>query len=388
MTQENNYHKLFDLVPDLVCKLDGQGKIIETNSAVSLFGYSKEEFIGKELIEFIKEADRDLYEKSLDRQTSVLFNARHMDAHSYKEKFIPTIIVRDDPSLVIIKDISELKEKENALAKSKDALFQTEKMASIGQLAAGVAHEINNPLGFVSSNMATLQTYIDPIRKILESIDALNVAIEAADGDLIAVKGKEIAQLVIKSDLEFVLEDINDLAEESLQGLERIKKIVMDLKLYARKESDEMAEADVNSVIDSAINIVWNQIKYNCELKKEYAELPMVQANVQQLSQVFVNLLVNAGHAIGDSGTLTVKSFVDGDCVQIEVSDTGKGIPEDIIEKIFDPLFTTKDPGKGTGLGLSISYEIIQRHKGTLTVESKPGEGTTFTIKLPVSKEN
>lgn len=386
MSDFKSFENLFELIPDLVCCLDEQGNIISVNGAVESFGYAKDDMCSKLFIEFIHEGDRALYQNSQDTETQVLFKARHMDAHKVVEKYIPVVIVRKDESLLVVKDISELKEKEHALSKTKDQLFQTEKMASIGQLAAGVAHEINNPLGFVSSNMATLQTYIEPIRNILESIDALNNAIESADSALIAQKGKEIAELVIKSDLEFVLEDINDLAEESLQGLERIKKIVMDLKLYARKESDEMAEADINSVIDSAINIVWNQIKYTCELKKDYSELPMIVGNVQQLSQVFVNLLVNAGQAIEESGTLTVKSFLEGDQIVITVADTGNGIPEEIITKIFDPLFTTKEPGKGTGLGLSISYEIIQRHKGELSVESKPGEGTTFTIKLPVAK--
>lgn len=375
-------------LPDMVCSIDSDNIILSVNSAVSNFGYEREEMIGKSILDYIHSDSIDAFKNRGASEISVLFSAKEMTKNEVTVKFVPVKIYGSDSAFVLVKDMREFKAQEDALKMTKNQLFQSEKMASIGHLAAGVAHEINNPLGFVSSNMATLQTYIDPMGKLLGMVEELNSSLNKGDWDAVKAKGKEIESLAKEKDIEFILEDLNDLIEESLQGLDRIKKIVMDLKLYARKESDEKGEADINAIIDSAINIVWNQLKYKCDVKKDFSKLPMVECNVQQMTQVFVNLLVNASQAIVDKGIIQIKSYSDGSNVLVDVTDSGKGMTESIMARIFDPLFTTKEPGKGTGLGLSITYEILKKHDGNIEVSSQVGEGTTFIITLPAAGQS
>lgn len=273
---------------------------------------------------------------------------------------------------------SELKAAYDELKSTHSQMLQREKMASIGQLAAGVAHEINNPMSFIKSNMGSLGTYV---KKIMDFVQAQSEAMTALG---LPEVEEGLGELRKKLKLDFILGDINQLIEESLEGAERVKKIVHNLKSFSRVDEAEYKAADINECMESTLNIVWNELKYKAEVHKEYGELPLTKCYPQQLNQVFMNLLVNAAQAIEKQGEIRIKTWNGNGYVNVSISDTGEGIPDDRLNKIFEPFFTTKSVGKGTGLGLSITYDIIKKHNGELHVESEPGTGTIFNIKIPV----
>jgi len=274
----------------------------------------------------------------------------------------------------------ELRLAHEGLKNAQIQLVQRKKMATIGQLAAGVAHEINNPTGFVNSNLTTLNKYH---QRLVEYITALEDALSSGKVELEA-----LAELKRKLKIDHIAADLPELVAESLDGCERIRKIVMSLKNFSRVDSeDDSAEADINQCLESTLDIVWNELKYKAKVEKMLGDIPRTWCNPQQLNQVFMNLLVNAGHAISDSGTITITTTADDGNIVITIADTGCGMSDEVREKIFEPFFTTKGVGKGTGLGLSIVMDIIQRHGGKISVESEVGRGTTFTIAIPVRKK-
>lgn len=266
------------------------------------------------------------------------------------------------------------------LEQAQAQVLQSEKMASIGQLAAGVAHEINNPVGYISSNMGSLQGY-------LQELFTLMAAYEEAIGQL--PEGNpamaRLTEVKRAMDINYLRQDITDLLRESQEGVDRVRRIVQDLKDFSHVDEGEWEWADVHRGLDSTLNVVWNELKYKAEVRKEYGDLPSIQCRPSQLNQVFMNLLVNAAHAIVERGVVTIRTGCEGDHnVWIEVSDTGTGIKPEYLKKIFDPFFTTKPIGKGTGLGLSVSFGIVNKHNGRIEVDSELGKGTRFRIYLPV----
>ncbi|MEW5770236.1 MAG: PAS domain S-box protein [Pseudomonadota bacterium] len=277
----------------------------------------------------------------------------------------------------------ELERLHRELQDAQTQLLQSEKLASIGQLAAGVAHEINNPIGFVQSNLGTLENYLRDLLGLIERF-------EAAEADLPAgtPARAELEALRHRIDLPFLREDIPSLLHESRDGIGRVRKIVQDLRDFARLDSSpDWQHADLHRGLDSTLNIAQNEIKYRADVVKEYGEIPEVECLPSQLNQVFMNLLVNAAQAMdGPRGTITLRTgtAASGAEVWVEVADTGKGIPEEILGRIFDPFFTTKPVGQGTGLGLSLAYSIVQKHNGRLEVQSTVGRGTSFRITLPI----
>jgi two-component system NtrC family sensor kinase len=250
-------------------------------------------------------------------------------------------------------------------------------MASIGQLAAGVAHEINNPMGFISSNLGTLGKYVERLQTFMESQGAALSSLSTETADRLAIERKKLK-------IDYLLDDIPKLLAESADGAGRVRTIVQNLKSFSRVDEAELKESDLNDCLDSTITIAWNELKYKCTVVKEFGEIPPVKCYPQQLNQVFLNLLVNGAHAIEKQGTITVRTWHEGEEVCIAVSDTGCGIPEEVRNRIFEPFFTTKEVGKGTGLGLSISYDIVKKHGGSIELQSVVGEGTTFTVHLPL----
>ena len=263
------------------------------------------------------------------------------------------------------------------LEEAQNQLLQAEKMASIGQLAAGVAHEINNPIGFVSSNLGTLRGYVEPMFGLLDSMQSASAALPEA-------VGAALRELDRRIDLAFVKEDLPQLLDESEDGLVRVKKIVQDLKDFSRVDHAEWQDADLNAGLDSTLNVVMNEVKYKAEVRKDYGPLPPVRCIAAQLNQVFMNLIVNAAHAIPQRGEIRLTTRAQGDWVWVQVEDTGVGMSEEVRRRIFEPFFTTKPVGKGTGLGLSLSYSIVQKHAGRIEVESAPGEGTRFRVWVPI----
>ena len=280
----------------------------------------------------------------------------------------------------LAKSLAHQRELNRKLEDAQNQLLQSEKMASLGQLAAGVAHELNNPIGFVRSNVTTLEGYLAGIFEILKAYD------EKAVASLPEQDAAELASLKKQKDFDFVHEDIFQLLSESKDGLTRVQDIVQNLKDFSRVGGAGWGWADLHACIDSTLNIIWNEIKYKCTVVKNYdPALPQVYCIASQLNQVFMNLLVNAAHAIPEKGEIVITTEHDANgTVRIHVSDDGVGIPEENFAHLFEPFFTTKPIGKGTGLGLSIAYGIIGKHHGSIDVASTVGKGTTFTVTLPV----
>lgn len=272
----------------------------------------------------------------------------------------------------------ELKELNDKLGQAQSQLLQSEKMASIGQLAAGVAHEINNPIGYVHSNISSLEKYQDDLFLVLE-------AYEKAESSLDEASIREIGNLKQQVDIDFLKKDVRALLSESHEGINRVKKIVQNLKDFSHVDGKEKWQMDdIHQGLESTLNVVWNELKYKCTVEREYGELPLVECVLPQLNQVFMNLLVNASQSIAEQGTITLRTGIQGDRVWVEVADTGNGIAPEILPRLFEPFFTTKPVGQGTGLGLSVSYSIVQKHHGEITVSSTPGIGTAFRVWLPV----
>lgn len=280
----------------------------------------------------------------------------------------------------------EKKEQQVLIVKLEDAhnqLLQSEKLASIGQLAAGVAHEINNPIGFVNSNLGTLKTYVD---KLLALIDHISTTIAPLLANDAQTRGK-LQEIFRQTDLEFIREDIVSLIVESIDGTARVRKIVQNLRDFSRTGNVDLEWVDLHANLESTLNMVWNEIKYKADVVRDYGTLPRLRCRPSQIDQVFMNLLVNAAQAIEQHGTITLRSGCSADRVWISISDTGCGMTPETQARIFDPFFTTKAVGKGTGLGLSLSYGIIEKHGGNIKVESVVGQGSTFTIDLPINPD-
>lgn len=274
----------------------------------------------------------------------------------------------------------ELRSLNESLRSAQHQLLQSERLASIGQLAAGVAHEINNPIGYVFSNFGTLEAYL---QRLFEMLEAYEQAEPALASSTIAT---QLAALRERVELDYLKQDIPMLMGESKEGLSRVRKIVQDLKDFSRVDThQEWTWASLHQGIDSTLNIVANEIKYRADVRREYGSLPDIECLPSELNQVFLNLLVNAAHAFGtERGLIVVRSGDAGDEVWVE--DNGSGIAPEHLARVFDPFFTTKPVGRGTGLGLSLAYGIVQKHHGRIDVRSEPGRGSCFRVTLPVRR--
>ncbi|WP_369959420.1 ATP-binding protein [Pseudomonas benzenivorans] len=287
-----------------------------------------------------------------------------------------TELARSDEQLDAVLDALSGKqvEREQLIRKLEQAnsqLLQSEKLAAIGQLAAGVAHEINNPIGYVFSNLKTLAGYVQDLLHIVDAVDG------AASLD-------DLHRLKRSLEYDYIRNDVEALIGESEDGIDRVKKIITALKDFSHMEEEAFRCADLHQGLDTTLNVVNNELKYKAEVIKEYGQLPEVECIPSQINQVLMNLLVNAAHAMEEFGRITLRSAQEGDWVWLEVEDTGKGIEPHLLNRIYEPFFTTKPVGKGTGLGLALSYNIIQKHHGRIEVSSEPGQGTRFRIWLPI----
>ena len=271
------------------------------------------------------------------------------------------------------------------LEETQDQLVQSEKMASIGQIAAGVAHEINNPIGFVLSNLGTLDSYLTSLFGLLDAYIETEAPTSASQQASLG-RARALRESV---NFDFLRGDIVALLAESCDGIMRVKHIVQDLKDFSRGGTDEVWEVvNLHDALDRTLNIVRNEIKYKARIETHYGSLPDVECLPSRLHQVFLNLIVNAGHAIEANGTITISTGTSGSEIWIRFEDTGCGIPKQHLNRIFEPFFTTKPVGQGTGLGLSVSYSIVQRHGGSIDVESEVGRGSRFTIHLPLRQQH
>ncbi len=276
----------------------------------------------------------------------------------------------------------ELQESNTRLKETHAQLIHAEKMASLGQLAAGVAHEINNPVGFIDINLKSLNTYLDDFLNLMETYqDAIGFIDRKAYVDEL----QKLHQLEKKIDVDFLIDDARQLISDSNNGVLRVKQIVADLKSFSHSAQEHKELTDIHHLLDSTLNIVNYQLKHNAEVIKEYGDIPEIPCIGPKISQVLLNLLVNASQALQKFGTITVTTGIhDSKHIFVRIHDTGSGISEEHKKKIFDPFFTTKAVGEGTGLGLSLSFGIIQQHCGRIEMSSEPGN-TTFTLILPTS---
>jgi len=316
---------------------------------------------------------------------------RHLeiDNRAYRQRLEQMVEKRNT---ALHKSKEELEETVARLKETQAHMIQSEKMASIGQLAAGVAHEINNPTGFINSNLNTLADYQRDINTLITQYrqligDLKDMMAEEKWPPGLSEKLEGILALEAELDIDFVVDDALNLIGESQEGTERLKKIVSDLKDFAHPGKDQLESADINRCLESTLNVVWNELKYKAKVIKDYGELPLVECYPQQLNQVFMNLLVNAAQAIEKEGEIRIVTRALDGQVEVEISDTGSGIPKENLSKIFEPFFTTKEVGKGTGLGLHVVYDIVTKHKGTIAVESEQGKGTAFKIRLEVEPQ-
>jgi len=405
---ETRLKSILDIAPEAIIVFDEKLRIVVFNKgAESIFGYGQSEIMGQSLELLLPEQFAADHHHHVERflassDASMMMRSRSEVAGRRKDgsefpagASVSKQEIGGQPMYtVIMRDLSEQRAVEAALHREKEEqaelikqlqdtqaqLLQSEKMASIGQLAAGVAHEINNPVGYVTSNIGSLRNYLNDLFRLLHSY-------EQGESKITDQAALEAIQTIKQEvEIDYLKQDLNDLMDESEEGVSRVKKIVQDLKDFSHVDEEEWQWADLHRGIDSTLNIVHNELKYKAEVVKEYGELPQVECIIAQLNQVFMNMLVNAAHAIEERGTITVRTGTEGDGVWVEIEDDGKGMDAETQKRIFDPFYTTKPVGQGTGLGMSLSYTIIQKHSGVITVDSEPGRGTRFHIWLPIKQ--
>jgi PAS domain S-box-containing protein len=393
----------FESAHDMIYTMNASGVITNINAAgLRLLGIpDKDEALGHRLRDLVENGDfHDFFDQKLAHDGYVVdlevILKRKDGTGVYCIETSHALKDEDGSILEIqgtIKDISdriknerdmwnmnlELADMNMRLTQAQDLMLQHEKLASIGQLAAGIAHEINNPLGFLKSNQTMLKSYVASLKEMREKVSSLGIP--------------EVEAIARSYDSVYLFDEATHIFGENEEGFNRIKNIITNLMSFSRMESTASFEDyDVNAGIESTLVVAWNELKYVADVTKEFDGVPRVPAHGGEINQVILNILVNAAQAIGEQkrsekGHINLKTFVEGAYVVLLISDDGPGIPKSVLSRIFDPFFTTKEPGKGTGLGLSISYDIIvNKHGGRLSAESEPGRGTTFRIELPIAR--
>ncbi len=392
---EQRYRELFENASEIIFTTDLDGRFTSLNRAGKrVLGYSKEEaaqtdiwhLVVPQYWDVLKQGRAEMLAGEAQLTSEIEVMAR--DGRRVRLEVNPRLIWHDDKPVgiqAIARDITgrDIAEME---------LRQAQKLESVGRLASGIAHEINTPIQFVGDNTRFLEDSFSSLKMLLGKCAKLRDA--ASLGPVSPELLRELDCAEVESDCDYLLEEIPRAITQTMEGVDRVATIVRAMKEFAHPESKEMAPADLNKALLSTMTVARNEWKYVADVDTEFGDLPLVICNVGDLNQVFLNLLVNAAHAIADvvngggKGSITVRTAAEGDKVHISIADTGSGIPDSIRNKIFDPFFTTKEVGRGTGQGLAIARSVIvDRHKGTLTFESEVGKGTTFHIRLPVSPE-
>jgi PAS domain S-box-containing protein len=415
---EEKYRSIFESVVEGVYRSTSDGKFLSVNPAMaSMYGYESPEEMVAAIADvrqtlWVDEPARMQFQERLEKK-GLVRNFEHrsrkkdgtiiwvsLSAHvsgthaNLREGVIEDVTARKQAEKMQMQTFADLEDKNREIEKaygelkrSQKKMLQQEKMASIGQLSAGVAHEINNPIGFITSNLNSLQRYMAKIPEFIlaqgETIEELARLDERRAQDAL----QRVLVLRKSLDIDFIIEDVRELIGESIDGAERVSRIVQDLKGFSRTSDAKYEPADINSGLESTLNIVWNELKYKAEVKKKLGTIPFTKCNIGQLNQVFMNILINAGQAIEKYGEVSIRTWHEEAHIFIAIADTGPGIPEQNLDRIFEPFYTTKPVGQGTGLGLSIAYDIVKKHEGEIEVASIMGAGTTFTIKIPVRED-
>ena len=411
---EERFRLISENVADLILVIDRAGICQYASASCRREGLGVDDVTGTDLFAYIHPDDRERMQRRLEHifadheSQSVGFRLRATGGTwRHKEAAMSVLDIESGGRIVaVMRDVTDrnTQEKERLylqnqirqrnielektledMKQMQAGLVQSEKMASIGQLTAGIAHEINNPLAFVSSNLNRFKEYFDEVLTLVKKWAPVRDEI-SRDPRYAALAGT-LKEAEEAADLQFVIEDFSTLMKHTTDGTDRIRSIVERLRGFTHLANSGFEEADINAAIDDSLNLTWNELKYKATIQKDFGVLPAVECNIGEIKQVLVNLLVNAAHAIPDKGTITIRTRLDDAGVVIDIEDTGSGIPQANLRRIFDPFFTTKPVGKGTGLGLWISTTIVQRHRGTLSAHSEPGCGTRMTIELPVHQE-
>lgn len=282
----------------------------------------------------------------------------------------------------------ELSRAYDELKQSQLRLVQSEKMASLGQMVAGVVHEINTPLAYTRSNILIVKDQLVELANLANEAGHLDWLLNNPNKQMENLQAQAVKVSTLARSLreDAVIDEMDQLLQASASGIDQISDLVINLKNFSRLDRKKVERVSLNEGLDSVLLIARNTLKHKIQIVKDYQDIPFVSCSPSQINQVLLNLIVNAAQAIEDQGTISLRTIDGGDYVEIIIEDNGKGIPEDVLPKIFDPFFTTKEIGEGTGLGLSIAFQIIQQHGGDISVESKVGQGTRFTISLPVSE--
>ncbi len=312
----------------------------------------------------IKPCDLDVLELTVER--AMQRRALLLEAKRYKVELEERVF--------------ELARQKAELERLQSQIIHNNKMASLGQLAAGVAHELNNPAGFIYGNMDILHIYLEDLKSLLLFYD---------EAQLPAETRKLRDEIKSRIDYANTIADLGSIIEDCREGSKRIKDIAQNLRVFTRLDEAEFQKTDVHEGIDSTIRLLSTYLGAdNINLVREYGDVPLIDAFPGQLNQVWMNLLANAAHAVqGKQGQITITTKVVDDSLNVSIHDSGAGISEQVIERIFDPFFTTKPVGDGSGLGLSICFKIVERHGGNISVQSEMGQGTTFTVIIPVKSE-
>lgn len=361
---------------------------------VVIRGTSKDE-LGR-LAEGLNKMFRKLYEDRINEQqyVNVLDWQAKESEKTAAELAVANISLSDaqfeleDKNKSLEANIMELKDLNRRLADTRAQMIQSEKMASLGQLAAGVAHEINNPIAFVGSNLNALSGYMEDIKKFFSMCSAAERHIMGGNLNEATAEVGRIASFRESAGLDFAMKDSLQIISESSDGVRRISEIVRGLKDFSHVDGSDVMDYNINKCLEDSIKIAWHEIKYRAELNKEFGDIPSVVCRPRQLNQVFLNIITNAAQAMGaEKGLISVRTYAKDGVVVAEIEDNGSGMSDEVLRKIFDPFFTTKPVGKGTGLGLAIASGIIRDHGGSIDIESREGVGSKFTIMLPIRNE-
>lgn len=400
---------LLDTLSEGVLTLDGSNVISACNRAARyMLGYSETELLGQNLHSLLQAQRRDGSPYPPD-ESPFAWLARGgafcfiEDIFWHKAGHLLDVEITANPinpaapgtgSIVVFRDIAERKTSQatllkayqdldslnQRLEKAHGQLLQNEKLASVGQLAAGMAHEINNPIGFVSSNLGSLEKHVHALLQLIDCYVALE-----SECALPADKREALARIKHAIDFDYLRDDVRDLINESRQGIERVRNIVKSLKDFSHEGTEyQWAETDLHHCLESTLDVLSREFRDRCEIHRDYGEIPRVFCLASEINQVLMSVLLNAAQAISSHGQITIRTSREADRVHIDISDTGCGIAPDAMQHIFDPFFTTKGIGAGSGLGLSVAYGTVQRHGGHITLSSTPGIGTQVRITLPI----
>ncbi|MDD2342461.1 MAG: ATP-binding protein [Tolumonas sp.] len=364
---------------------DLQDEIVRLNKIIAALIKQADARNSDKMTDFSLFQSQVMLENEVHNRTEQLENAllknKQINAEliDTQRKMMEEIEERKLVLLALEQEKAEQKELIQKLEESDRQLRQSEKLASIGQLAAGIAHEINNPMGFITSNLSSLQRYFTHLFQLIALYEKSSA--EPAD----PVLPQQIQSLRDEIDIDFLKEDIGPLFQDSIEGAVRVRRIIQDLLHFSRAGENYWEWANLQDGLNSTLNILSNELKYKADVIREYGDIPQVHCMPAQLNQVFMNMLLNAVHSIDIHGEIRVKTGVHQNQVYISIADTGSGMSQEVKAKIFDPFFTTKRLGTGTGLGLSVAYGIIKKHQGHIDVQSEPGQGSVFTVWLPLS---